>query len=161
LAHKFLTTDDAGIGGPNLGVPTDGPVARCVTNAPGGPTHVLVSDQEAEHIPGCNMAFRREALLDVGGFDPQFRTAGDDVDICWRLRDAGLGLGFSPAATVWHHRRATVRGYWKQQRGYGKAEADLERKWPHKYTTGGHVTWRGRLYGDGFARKTASRRWRI
>ena len=28
---------------------------------PGGPTHVLLSDREAEHIPGCNMAFRREA----------------------------------------------------------------------------------------------------
>ena len=161
LAHKFLTTDDAGIGGPNLGVPDDGPVARCVTNAPGGPTHVLVSDREAEHIPGCNMAFRRQALIDVGGFDPRFRAAGDDVDICWRLRDAGLGLGFSPSALVWHHRRRSVRGYWKQQRGYGQAEADLERKWPEKYTTGGHVTWRGRIYGDGFAGKSASRRWRI
>jgi GT2 family glycosyltransferase len=161
LAHSFRTTANAGVGGPNLAVPEDGPVARSVAHAPGGPTHVLTSDQDAEHIPGCNMAFRRDALVEVGGFDPQFRAAGDDVDICWRLRDAGLGLGFSPAAVVWHHRRATIRGYWRQQRGYGEAEADLERKWPQKYTTGGHVTWRGRLYGDGFARKTASRRWRI
>jgi O-antigen biosynthesis protein len=54
-----------------------------------------------------------------------------------------------------------VRTYWKQQRGYGEAEAELERKWPEKYTTGGHVTWRGRLYGDGFASRSARRRWRI
>ena len=46
------------------------------------------SDTEAEHIPGCNMAFRREALLEIGGFDPQFRAAGDDVDVCWRLAGA-------------------------------------------------------------------------
>jgi O-antigen biosynthesis protein len=161
LAHTFMTTPHAGVGGPNLAFAEDGLIARCVANAPGGPTHVLLSDQEAEHIPGCNMAFRRQALEQVGGFDAQFHAAGDDVDICWRLRERGLTLAFSPAAVVWHHRRNSVRAYWRQQRGYGAAEADLERKWPEKYTTGGHVTWRGRLYGDGFARKGARRRWRI
>jgi GT2 family glycosyltransferase len=161
LAHSFLTTENAGIGGPNLAFPEDGAVAQCISHAPGGPTHVLISDQDAEHIPGCNMAFRRAALEQVGGFDPRFRVAGDDVDICWRLRERGLGLGFSPAAVVWHHRRDSVRRYWRQQRCYGEAEAHLERKWPEKYTTGGHVTWQGRLYGDGFARKSVPRRWRI
>jgi GT2 family glycosyltransferase len=161
LVRSFMTSSHAGIGGPNLAFAEDGLIARCVANAPGGPTHVLLSDREAEHIPGCNMAFRREALVQVGGFDPRFHAAGDDVDICWRLRERGLSLGFSPAAVVWHHRRRSVRAYWRQQRGYGAAEADLERKWPEKYTTGGHVTWRGRLYGDGFARKSARRRWRI
>jgi GT2 family glycosyltransferase len=34
----------------------------------------------------------------MGGFDPRFRTAGDDVDICWQLQSAGLTLSFSPAA---------------------------------------------------------------
>jgi hypothetical protein len=41
-----------------------------------------------------------------------------------------------------------VQAYWRQQVGYGKAEALLERKWPEKYNAGGHLTWRGRLYGD-------------
>jgi glycosyltransferase involved in cell wall biosynthesis len=161
LAHTFLTTSHAGVGGPNLAFPDDGLVATAVTHAPGGPTHVLLSDEEAEHIPGCNMAFRRAALQEVGGFDPRFGAAGDDVDVCWRVRERGRSLGFSPAAVVWHHRRGSVRAYWKQQRGYGDAEAELERKWPEKYSTGGHISWRGRLYGDGFARKSARRRWRI
>jgi GT2 family glycosyltransferase len=161
LAYTFMSSHHAGVGGPNLAFADDGLIARCVANAPGGATHVLLSDREAEHIPGCNMAFRRKALEEVGGFDERFHAAGDDVDICWRLREHGLSIGFSPAAVVWHHRRNTVRGYWRQQRGYGAAEAALERKWPEKYTTGGHVTWRGRLYGDGFARKSARRRWRI
>jgi GT2 family glycosyltransferase len=161
LAYTFMSSHHSGVGGPNLAFADDGLIARCVANAPGGPTHVLVSDREAEHIPGCNMAFRRQALEEVGGFDERFHAAGDDVDICWRLRERGLSIGFSPAAVVWHHRRNTIRAYWRQQRGYGAAEAELERKWPEKYTTGGHVTWRGRLYGDGFARKSARRRWRI
>ena len=63
----------------------------------------------AEHIPGCNMAFRKSRLHEIGGFDPQFRKAGDDVDVCWRLQQQGFKLGFSPAGFVWHFRRATAR----------------------------------------------------
>jgi hypothetical protein len=70
-------------------------------------------------------------------------------------------LGFSPGAVVWHHRRPSVRGYWKQQVGYGRAEALLERKWPEKYNVAGHLTWRGRLYGDGALLSRLGRRARI
>lgn len=149
LAATFLQTQHVGVGGPNLSPPGDGAIADCVANAPGGPVHVLLSDQEAEHIPGCNMAFRKAALQSIGGFDPRFRTAGDDVDVCWRLLQRGWSLGFSPAAMVWHHRRNSVKAYWQQQRGYGRAEALLEKKWPEKYNHAGHSTWSGRVYGKG------------
>ncbi len=161
LAHTFRTTRHAGVGGPNIAPPGDSPIADCVANAPGGPVHVLLSDSEAEHIPGCNMAFRRECLEAVGGFDAQFRAAGDDVDVCWRVQEQGWTLGFSPAAMVWHHRRASVRAYWRQQRGYGKAEALLERKWPEKYNTAGHLPWQGRLYGKGLVHSPLPRRRRV
>lgn len=147
LATTFAASDYVGAGGPNLAPSGDGETAACVAASPGGPIHILLSDNEAEHIPGCNMAFRRDALLAVGGFDARFRVAGDDVDICWRLLEAGGRLGFSPAAVVWHHQRDTVRAFWRQQRGYGEAEALLEAKWPDKYNTVGHVTWGGRVYG--------------
>ncbi len=159
LAASFRATDHAGIGGPNL-PPPDGWVADCVANAPGGPVHVLLSDREAEHIPGCNMAFRRQRLVEVGGFDPRFRAAGDDVDICWRLQQHGETLGFSAGAVVWHRARDSVRAYWRQQIGYGKAEALLERKWPEKYNVGGHYSWGGRLYGNGVPQGLL-RRWRV
>jgi GT2 family glycosyltransferase len=146
LAATFLNTTCAGVGGPNIAPPGDGLIADCVANAPGGPVHVLLSDQEAEHIPGCNMAFGKACLEAIGGFDPQYRVAGDDVDVCWRLRQRGWTLGFNPAAMVWHHCRNSVRAYWKQQYGYGKAEALLEAKWPEKYNVAGHLTWAGRVY---------------
>jgi len=152
LVAAFLnprTEKYAGVGGPNLAPPDDGPIADCVAHAPGGPIHVLLTNQKAEHIPGCNMAFRKVALQAIGGFDPQFHVAGDDVDVCWRLQQEGWSLGFSPAALVWHHRRNSVRAYWKQQRGYGKAEAMLERKWPEKYNVAGHSVWSGRIYSNG------------
>ena len=150
------------IGGPNLAVAGDGPVADAVAISPGNPSHVLLHDRVAEHIPGCNASFRREALLAIGGFDPRFHVAGDDVDVCWRLQDAGGTIGYSAAAVVHHHRRGTVSGYLRQQRGYGRAEAMLERKWPERYSAGGHVTWRGRIYADGTPRAPAGHsRWRV
>ncbi len=149
LAVTFLNTNHAGVGGPNIPPPNDGMVADCVASSPGGPIHVLLTDVMAEHIPGCNMAFRKEALLAVGGFDSQFHIAGDDVDVCWKLQQRGWTLGFSPAAMVWHHRRNSVKTYLKQQLNYGKAEADLEKKWPEKYNAAGHVPWAGRMYFKG------------
>jgi GT2 family glycosyltransferase len=149
LALAFMRTDHAGIGGPNIAPPGDGLIADCVANAPGGPVHVLLSDDVAEHIPGCNMAFRRERLTAIGGFDPRFRIAGDDVDICWRLQERGWTLGFTPSAAVWHHRRDSIKEYFKQQRNYAEAEALLAEKWPAKYNGIGHVSWHGRLYGKG------------
>jgi len=148
LAHAFTNTNHAGIGGPNIPPKGDGIIAESVANAPGGPSHVLISDQIAEHIPGCNMAFRRDALLEVGGFDPIYRAAGDDVDLCWKIQAAGKTIGFHPSAVVWHHRRNSVKAYWKQQKGYGKAEALLEEKWAQKYNSFGHATWNGRIYGS-------------
>ena len=152
LAITFANTAHCGAGGPNLVPPEDNAVAQCVGNAPGGPLHVLLTDTVAEHIPGCNMAFRRERLAAIGGFDPRFRIAGDDVDICWRLQAKGWTIGYNPAAVVWHHRRGSIRAFLKQQKGYGQAEALLQAKWPEKFNHAGQVAWSGRLYGSGFAR---------
>jgi len=149
LAATFAAGDYAAVGGPNILPPGSGVVAQCVDNSPGGPVHVLLSDRVAEHIPGCNMAFRKAELEAVGGFDARFRTAGDDVDVCWRLQEHGGRIGYSPGAMVWHHCRNSVKGYWRQQRGYGQAEALLERKWPEQYNVLGHAKWRGRIYGRG------------
>jgi GT2 family glycosyltransferase len=147
LARSFLDGGHAGVGGPNVVPPNAGEVARCVSKAPGNPTHVLLSDREAEHIPGCNCAFRHDALEAVGGFDARFRVAGDDVDLCWRIREQGWTLGFSPAAMVLHRPRGSIAAYWRQQRGYGRAEAQLERKWPRRHNAAGYTTWRGTVYG--------------
>jgi GT2 family glycosyltransferase len=149
LAYRFITTDFVGVGGPNIAPPGDGPIADCVANAPGGPVHVLVSDIEAEHIPGCNMAFRRESLAAIDGFDARYRAAGDDVDLCWRLQEGGGKIGFHAGAMDWHHRRNSLTMYWRQQKGYGKAEALLEGKWPQRYNPAGHLAWVGQLYGRG------------
>lgn len=148
LAYRFVQDGFVAVGGPNLPPPEDARTAACVAASPGGPTHVLLDDEVAEHIPGCNMAFRKEVMREVGGFDPVFRAAGDDVDFCWRLQNQGYVIGFSPAAMVWHYRRNTVKAYLKQQMGYGKAEAQLYFKHPYRFNLLGQSKWLGRIYGD-------------
>ncbi|WP_246113299.1 glycosyltransferase [Segetibacter aerophilus] len=150
LAYAYNNSTHAAMGGPNIIPSEDGPIATCVANAPGGPVHVLETDEIAEHIPGCNLSVRKDVLMKIGGFDPMYRAAGDDVDVCWRIQEAGYTIGFHPSALVWHHRRNSLKAYWKQQQGYGKAEALLESKWPEKYNGFGHLTWAGRIYGNGF-----------
>lgn len=139
-----------GVGGPNLPPPGENKAAQMVARAPGGPVHVLLSDDRAEHIPGANMAFWRELLEEIGGFDVVYTAAGDDVDLCWKVLDRGWEIGFHPAALVWHHRRSTMKGYLKQQRGYGRSEALVARRHPDRFTPLGTARWHGRIY-DSFA----------
>ncbi|MEY4387329.1 MAG: hypothetical protein RLY20_2612 [Verrucomicrobiota bacterium] len=146
LIGELLSREFAAMGGPNFLPPDDSAVGAAVMVSPGGPAHVMLNDRQAEHIPGCNMAFWRWALDEIGGFDPIFKKAGDDVDVCWRLEQAGLKIGFSPSAMVWHYRRSTLGAYLGQQDGYGEAEALLVRKHPEYFNSFGGSLWRGRIY---------------
>jgi hypothetical protein len=92
------------------------------------------------------MAFYKWALEEIDGFDPLFRKAGDDVDVCWRLRQHGYKITFSHAGFVWHYRRSTIRAYLKQQAGYGEAEALLVGKHPENFNLLGGALWHGRIY---------------
>ena len=150
----------AGVGGPNVS-PVDDPLgAQAVAMSPGGPAHVLTADDRAEHVPGCNMAFWKDVLEATGGFDPVYTAAGDDVDMCWKVLDAGWEIGFHPAALVWHHRRGGVGAYLRQQRGYGRAEALVAARHPHRFNRLGTALWRGRIYGHGARLSTRQRIYR-
>jgi hypothetical protein len=109
----------------------------------------MLTDDEAEHLPGCNIAVTKEAFKAIGGFDPQFHTAGDDVDFCWRLREAGYRLGFTAGAFVWHWRRPSISAFLRQQRGYARAERLLIRKHPGRFSKRGGARWEGFVYGGG------------
>lgn len=147
LIQTLETEGSAAVGGPNISPPATQWIQAAVAAAPGSPSHVLFDDRRAEHVPGCNMAFRKEALEQIGGFDPLYRKAGDDVDVCWKLLDLGYQIAFSPAAVVWHHRRFTVKTYFSQQRGYGEAEALLRFQHTGRFDGMGNSRWQGKIYG--------------
>jgi GT2 family glycosyltransferase len=53
-------------------------------------------------VLGAALAIRREAFEQVGGFDPSFYMYAEEVDLCWRLREAGWETHFAPVATIAH-----------------------------------------------------------
>jgi glycosyltransferase involved in cell wall biosynthesis len=147
LVGTLLSGPYAGVGGPNISPPAANWVQACVSAAPGGPSHVLLTDVIAEHIPGCNMAFHRWAFERVGGFDPEYRKAGDDVDFCWRLQNSGQVIAFSASAIVWHYRRFTLQAFKRQQEGYGEAESMLRFNHLIFFGPTGTAQWKGNIYG--------------
>ncbi len=148
LVSSLLSDDFAAVGGPNISPPATNWVHATVGAAPGSPSHVLLTDTIAEHVPGCNMAYHKWALELIGGFDIEYRKAGDDVDVCWRLMQKGYVIGFSPAAVVWHYRRFEVRTYFSQQTGYGEAEAMLRYKHLQYFGPTGSAIWHGNVYSQ-------------
>jgi GT2 family glycosyltransferase len=147
LALGFDDPNVAAAGGPNLTPRDAGFIERAIAEAPGGPIHVLATDDRAEHVPGCNMAFRRAALEEIGGFDPIHTAAGDDVDVCWKLLERGYEIAFAPTAQVDHHRPESIARYLRQQRSYGRSERVLQGRHRHRFNGLGQARWAGSIYG--------------
>lgn len=51
---------------------------------------------------GCNMSFRREVIIRLGGFDPFIQIFRDDTDMCLRVIAAGFVIRYVPAAGLIH-----------------------------------------------------------
>jgi GT2 family glycosyltransferase len=85
------------------------------------PTPTTIRDSNTHQFgPGgymtCNIAYRREALDEAGGFDPRFRCGHEDRELAFRVRRLRT-IGFRPGMVVAHQRkRHTVRGLWRLAR---------------------------------------------
>lgn len=67
-----------------------------------------------------NMAATTAALVRIGGFDPEFRYAAEDRDLCARWHEGGYPMVFDPAAHVEHAHRLTLPRFWGQHFRYGR-----------------------------------------
>jgi mycofactocin system glycosyltransferase len=81
------------------------------------------------YVPGAALVVRVEALDAVGGFDEMLRF-GEDVDLVWRLDEAGWHCRYDPDVTVWHEPRDTWRERLRQHAGYGTSAAPLSLRHP-------------------------------
>jgi mycofactocin system glycosyltransferase len=81
------------------------------------------------YVPSAAIVCRVDALRAVGGFDPALRF-GEDVDLVWRLDEAGWRVRYEPAVIV-HHRPRPTTVRWLQQRfSYGSSAAPLAKRHP-------------------------------
>jgi len=65
--------------------------------------------REVAWLIGACMVFRREVLLDLGGFDERYYIYGEDVDLCYRLRQRGYKVLFVGTVEMLHHHGASSR----------------------------------------------------
>jgi GT2 family glycosyltransferase len=81
---------------------------------------------------GANMAWRREAIVNIGGFDELMGPgaplrAAEDHDLFWRALRSGLTGSYVPAAMVrhrqWRDRRRQLLAYYSYGVGTGAFEA--------------------------------------
>lgn len=73
---------------------------------------------------GCNMALRKSLLAELGGFDEALDTGrplpgGGDLDIYFRVIDAGHPLIYEPACLVFHQHRKTLKELRRQYYTWG------------------------------------------
>ena len=74
---------------------------------------------EIPYAHGCNMGFRRDSLLAIGGFDERY-VAGCDLDVAIRMWEAGHELRYGDAAEISYRLRPTLRATYRQGVFYGR-----------------------------------------
>lgn len=81
------------------------------------------------YVPTATLVVRRGDLDRLGGFDESLRV-GEDVDLVWRLADAGRSVRYEPSVVVTHRNRAGWLAFARQRRQYGSSSALLEQRHP-------------------------------
>jgi N-acetylglucosaminyl-diphospho-decaprenol L-rhamnosyltransferase len=61
---------------------------------------------------GAFLLVRRAAWNEVGGFDPEQWMSAEDLDLGWRMRQAGWATRYEPAAVVDHEESSATRTVW-------------------------------------------------
>jgi glycosyltransferase involved in cell wall biosynthesis len=83
-------------------------------------------------LPGsfitANCAYRKEALMDIGGFNEFFANNGEDIELFWRMIDKFPGLLlYDPSIIVYHSFPDSYRKLFKKYFQYGIASSKLAR----------------------------------
>ena len=133
IQKHFIRADQLdGVGGPvRLNHPCNRVQAYCAAKA-------IADIPEREELitrkgmrgrfSGANCAYRRQVVMDVGGFEQSFKSHGEDIDLFWRLLDWRARLLFDPGLTVEH--LGFAKDYFTLARksiGYGRASVRLDR----------------------------------
>jgi GT2 family glycosyltransferase len=76
----------------------------------GGYLGQVALGRDLSAVSGACLAMRAETLAQVGGFREQLVVTWGDVDLCLRVREAGLRVMWLAAALLIHHEMATRGG---------------------------------------------------
>jgi GT2 family glycosyltransferase len=89
--------------------------------------HYNADPQRARFVASNNMALPTRTLRDLGGFDPDFRTA-EDRDLCDRWLQRGHRIVYAPSARVRHAHHLGARSFCRQHFEYGRGAERFRRR---------------------------------
>ena len=81
------------------------------------------------YVPSAALVCRVDLLNAVGGFDEDL-TVGEDVDLVWRLDEAGHTVRYEPSATVGHRHRTSPGAWIRRRFDYGTSAGPLAKRHP-------------------------------
>lgn len=81
-------------------------------------------------LPSASVIVRRSAVTDPP-FEPGLRL-GEDVDLFWRMEEAGWTVRYVPDVVNHHEVRTSLKDFMGRRAGYGSSAADLERRHPRR-----------------------------
>lgn len=82
------------------------------------------SAREVEVLKGAVLLLRREAAEAVGGFDPAYFMYGEEMDLCYRVREAGWSVVFDPDAEFVHVGGVSTGARWGDRPAFGAMRRD-------------------------------------
>lgn len=88
----------------------------------------------------ANAAYRRDVLMQVGGFDETLKV-GEDADLSWRILDLGGKIAYCNDAIISHGHRETFSEFFHQAVQYGGGAADVFAKHRQRFGLQSNVEW--------------------
>ncbi len=89
----------------------------------------VVPGSRVSYVPTTALLARRTVLADLGGFDESLRV-GEDVDLVWRIIEAGHIVRYEPGSIVRHPVRTDLASWMRQRFDYGTSAAPLDSRHP-------------------------------
>jgi len=139
IRGAFENSNAVGVGGPDLLPEDSSELARMIglvmtsPLASGGflnpsTQHTMLDEERwVEHIPTVNLCLKRTSFDEVGLFDENF-VKGQDLELSYRIVQAGHKLLYSPRIRVVHYRKETIMEFSKQIFKWAKAKIAILKK---------------------------------
>ena len=101
---------------------------------------LLKKRKNIDFIDTYSAAFRRDIFLQFNGYDTSFKVAcAEDVELSYRMHNAGHKMIFAPQALVYHFHPETLAAYFRKKYKFAYWRMLAVRKNPNKMVSDSHT----------------------
>lgn len=136
ITAPFRKSEMVLVAGKTLSFPPETAAERYLAQSQLFTAEATVERDVLPFAPSLNMAVRRQAALDAGGWSEDMQT-GEDVDFSTRvIRSTGCSIGYAAAAVLFHRHRNSDEALQRQAWTYGEGLELLYQRYPETVNWG-------------------------